>query len=918
MSTAVANAPASQHCNYCDAPLPPDALCGPAACVGAVKRYCCYGCRVLDESGRKPVNNSDSPSTPWFKVGVGAAIAGQAMVLGLAVNLARPEGIARLLLHAALVISAVAVFALLGGPLLRSAWESLRQRRVTIELLFLVGILGAFTASLHSTLTGLGAVYYEVVAVLLTVYTAGKTLGAQSRALAFAEARRLRETFDTCRLIQSDGRTTEVLAAQIQPGDSVQVFAGEAVPIDGRITRGEAFVRETPLTGEPFPVVRRVGDAVFAGSYSEDGELVIVATAPGTQRRLDGLLAQFEAAREAPSQLQAQADRIVRWFLPVVLVVAASTFGFWTVRLGWAVGLFNAMAVLLVACPCAMGLATPAGLWSALAALASRGLVARGGEGIDRLAQVTHVVFDKTGTLSEERASLIDLVTLGDADQRQEMLAMLHAVQKRSAHPVARAFPKELAGITVKSFKPVPACGIEAWVVTSGGHEVHLRIGQREFMTQLARETDLLSALRHLPGDQLVYVEADGQLNGIAAVRERLRDSTREAFSALEALGVRCSVLTGDRQQRADDLGLPNASGGLTPEDKATRVRTLRAQGERVAFVGDGVNDAPALAAADVSIALSHGAGVTTASADAVLYGGDLRTAAWSLALCRRVRSSIRSNLIFAACYNVFGIALAAAGLLHPVVAALLMVVSSAIVSWRAVRSAQHDELCCAPTETLASSAAPLPNRRNWLVSSKLQTAYGILLALQGPFIAWLGQLSTVATVVAITACTLAGIAIARFRSSNTELTRYAAMTFAMLALGNWGMLLGWWADAGFAPVMRLGVCLCCHSRDYFALTSFKVPWMYLGMLVLGLPPMLAAPLPARLRAGRWWTGIVSGIGMVVGMAWGASLALRWAGPMHPQQFLLAFGGMTFGMLAGMIFACELTRALIQWAKSSR
>jgi hypothetical protein len=139
-------------------------------------------------------------------------------------------------------------------------------------------------------------------------------------------------------------------------------------------------------------------------------------------------------------------------------------------------------------------------------------------------------------------------------------------------------------------------------------------------------------------------------------------------------------------------------------------------------------------------------------------------------------------------------------------------------------------------------------------------------------------------------------------------------MTFAMLALGNWGMLLGWWADAGFAQVTRSGVCLCCHARDYFALTSFKVPWMYLGMLALGLPPMVAAPLPARFRASRCWTGVVSGIGMVVGMAWGASLTLRWAGPMHPQQFLLALGGMTLGMLAGMFFACELSRVVMQWA----
>jgi len=600
----------------------------------------------------------------------------------------------------------------------------------------------------------------------------------------------------------------------------------------------------------------------------------------------------------------------VRWFLPLVLVVAAGAFVFWTVRLGWAVGLFNAMAVLLVACPCAMGLATPAGLWSALAALASRGFVARDGEAIDRLAGVTHVVFDKTGTLSEERASLIDVATAGEAGQRQELLAMVYAVQMRSGHPVARAFPTELAGITVKNFKPVPARGVEAWVVAGTGHDVHLRVGQREFMSRLAGETDLLARLRHLSGDQLVYIEADGRLAGIAAVRERLRDSTRAAFAALEALGVGCSILTGDRQQRADELGLPNARGGLTPEDKAGQVRDLRGRGTRLAFVGDGVNDAPAMAAADFSIALSHGAGVTTAGADAVLYGGDLRTIAWAIALCRRVRISIHSNLLFAAGYNAFGIALAAAGMLHPVAAALLMVASSATVSWRTVRSAQHDEPCCGSIGTSSSSAAKLPAWRSWLTQPKRQMVCGILLAVQGPFIAWLGQLSATTSVAVIASCALAGIVIARFRTQNAELRRYAAMTFAMVALGNWGMLLGWWADAGFGPVMRSSACLCCQARNYFTPAGFKVPWMYLGMLVFGLPPMLAAPLPARLRVGRFWTGMVSGIGMIIGMAWGASLALRWFGPGRPQQFLVALGGMTLGMLAGMFFACELARVI--------
>ena len=868
-----------------------------------------YGCRVLGEGGQKAVNNSASQSSPWFKVGLGAAVAAQTMMLGLAVNLGGPSGSARLLLHAALAGSAAIVFAVLGWPLLGSAWEALRQRRVTIEFLFLAGIIGAFTASLYSTLAGIGAVYYEVVAVLLTVYTAGKTLSAQSRCRALAETQRLRETFDTSRLLRPDGRTLEVPVAQVQPGDLVQVFAGEAIPVDGRIIRGEAFVRETPLTGEPFPVVRRSGDDVFAGSYSEDGELTIVATAPGGRRRLDQLLEKIEAAREAPSQLQAQADQIVRWFLPLVLMVAMATFGFWIWRLGWSIGLFNAMAVLLVACPCAMGLATPAGLWSAMAALASRGLVVRSGEFIERFAKVTHLVFDKTGTLSEEQVSLIDLATRGEPEQRRQLLAMLYAVEMHSAHPVARAFPMELADLAVKAFKSVPARGIEAVVITNTGREVQLRIGQREFMTQLASEADFLSMLHHSSEDQMIYIEADGQLVGIAAVRERLRDSTRSALAELEALGVHYSILTGDRQQRVDGLGLRNASGGLAPEAKAMRVRELHAQGEFVGFVGDGINDTPALVAADVSLALGHGAGVTTASANAVLYGGDLRTIAWALALCRRVRSSIRSNLLFAACYNAIGVALAAAGLLHPVTAALLMVVSSATVSWRTVRSARSESHCFIPLA--ASSVGPpgrSPGRRRWLARPRLQTVFGALLAAQGPFIAWFGQLSRTTAIIELVFCALAGIAIGRFRTRSHETARYAAMVFSMLALGNWGMLLGWWADAGFASAVHSGECFCGQGHGFLGLTGLRLPWMYLGMLAFGLPAMLAAPVPERLRSNRIWTVTVAAFGMIAGMAWGGSLAQRLTGASQSPAFLIAFGGMTLGMLAGMIFACELAR----------
>jgi Cu+-exporting ATPase len=964
-----------------------------------------------------PVTLPVAKGSPWFTIAVGAVLAGQAMLLSLAVNLAPPSGAARWLLHGALMFSSVAALAILGRPLLQCAIEDLTQRRVSIEFLFLAGIGGALGASLYSTLAGVGAVYYEVVAVLLTVYSVGRTLGTQSRARALAETRHLQHAFETCQKVGLDGSTVTVRVAEIRAGDQVRVLAGEPIPIDGRIVTGQAFVCETPLTGEPFPVVRRAGDAVLAGSYSEDGELRIAAGAPGTSRRLDELLAALETARERPCRIQAQADRLVRWFLPVVLAVSAGTFVFWTWRTSWAIGLFNSLAVLLVACPCAMGLATPVALWSALAALAARGLVVRSGDVIERLAGLDRMIFDKTGTLSEEKASLIDLATLGSASERREITRQLCAVQTACAHPVARAFDsldRDAPGLhhagdgrnpnafRTISVKPIPACGVEAWVESEAGEEHYLRIGQREFMTELTAETQLVAMLRSASSDHLVFVEVDGRLRAIAAVRERLRVSAREARRLLETQGIGCAVMTGDSAERAGQLlGADQVLASLTPQDKAKRIDGLKKVGYRVGFAGDGVNDAPAINAATVGIALAHGAGVTTASADAVLYGGDLRVVPWAVALCRRVRNSIRSNLIFAAVYNGLGIALAATGLLHPVAAALLMVVSSFTVSWRALRSAESDALCCAPpvlasggescaSETLSMNLGgwvcnlllqvqqkvatarswpvsrsernkelplnrwfgvpplggertqnplkPGPRTRwrlgSWLqfvankptrlstrlpeagvvIRSRWQWVYAMLVIAQAPFLAYLGQLDTRGFVPVSAALLGLGIFIACFRTGNAERYRFAHMTFAMLGPGNWGMILGWWADAGFLPVGLGGQH--CEISDFSLLSFANMPWMNLGMLFLGLPPMVLAPTNRKRGWGGWPLALLSAVGMVWGMSFGNHAFMKWLGPQVSNRFLLSFAGMTLGMLLGMFLGCEVGRAIsLSWRR---
>src|SRR5207248_140607 len=339
-------------------------------------------------------------------------VVGQSMIFGLALNLHDDvPAEARWFTQTVILCATLLVVVLLAGPLLRAAWRELRRGRLTLEALYVLTMSGAMAASLQAHLTGRGKIYFEVVSVLLVVYTLGKVIGARGRAAALAGARAWAGQLDTARLVDEEGRTRTVRVADVRPGDVVEVYPGETVAVDGVIREGVGFVSEAPVSGEPFAVVRRPGDAVLAGAASHDATFRVEATEPGTGRQVDRLLAAVEAARDRPLSLQARADRLGRVFFPLVVLTAAGTFAYWTRAVGWEEGLFNAMAVLLVACPCAIGLATPVIIWAALSRLAERGFVVRSGDAVERLAAVDRVLFDKTGTLTEDAFALVDVAT---------------------------------------------------------------------------------------------------------------------------------------------------------------------------------------------------------------------------------------------------------------------------------------------------------------------------------------------------------------------------------------------------------------------------------------------------------------------------------------------------------------------------
>jgi heavy metal translocating P-type ATPase len=634
----------------------------------------------------------------WWRIGVAAVVAGQSMAFSLAVNLTPPEGWAYAIVHGLLIAAALAVCALLVPPLAREAWAALRARRVTVEMLFLVTLGGAFAASLIATFTRTGDVYYEVVSILLAIYAAGKTLAARSRARALRAVEDTRERFDHCERVGADGVARPVRAIEVGPGDRVRVRAGGAVAVDGVIRRGRGFVRETALTGEWRPVIRGPNEQLLAGTHSIDGDFEIEVTAAAGERRLDGILTAVAGAQLAPSGLQRAADRLTEAFLPAVLVVATGTFLYWLAVDTWVVALFNSMAVLLVACPCALGLATPLAVWQGLARMAEFGLVARTGDFLDGLARADVACLDKTGTLS---AAHLQVAGVGFARAWQgrsaELAALLAPVAAGDSHPVARALATWATGAAdpaaaaeLLATTRVPGRGVVADVASrSGGPPRRVHVGEWELLPAEAQAEFGLdrSSPRGEGAGKSVHVAVEGRAAAVFAIAEGWRPGAEELFAELAHLGVAAEVLTGDPGQPRLKLDGVPWHAGLTPEDKVARIRTHLAAGRTPVLVGDGINDAAAMAAAPAAVAMNGGASLAMAAAPAVFVGEDLRFLPEAIRLARRVTRSVRVNLRFAAAYNVVGMTLAATGLLHPVVAALLMLGSSAFVSVRALRS---------------------------------------------------------------------------------------------------------------------------------------------------------------------------------------------------------------------------------------
>jgi heavy metal translocating P-type ATPase len=574
-----------------------------------------------------------------------------------------------------------------GWPFLRVAARAARYRTTTMDTLIALGSLTAYGYSVWSSLSGRMGHYFDTAAVIVTLILVGKVLEARARGAAGDAARILRERGAKDATVLVDGEERIVAVNAVRPGDRVVVRPGEKIPADGVVKEGRSWVDLSLLTGESVPVDVGPGDEVVGASINGHGRLVVFVTRTGTHSRLAEIGRLLEHAQGSKAPIQRLADRVSAVFVPAVLVLAALTFAGWLAA-GATMGtaLLHATAVVLIACPCALGLATPAAITAGAGRAAQLGALVADAEVFERASRADTVLMDKTGTVTEGAMTLSRIVPARGGSE-DGVLGLAAAVESGSEHPIAAAVVRgaEARGVAVPSAEDhriTPGAGAEAIVE---GRRVSVGRGG-------ALPADLEEVAGELATSGLTTfaVRVEGDVVGLVAVEDTVKPGAADAVARLRAMGLRVAMVTGDRRTTAEaiarDVGIDEVLADVLPEDKVAEVSRLRGEGLRVVFVGDGLNDAPALALADVGMAMGTGTDVALAAADISVLGGDLRIVPDVLELARRTYRVIGQNLVWAFGYNVVMIPLAVAGVLTPAWAAGAMAASSVSVVLNALR----------------------------------------------------------------------------------------------------------------------------------------------------------------------------------------------------------------------------------------
>jgi heavy metal translocating P-type ATPase len=591
-----------------------------------------------------------------------------------------------------MLITSIPVLILLGLPILRAGFASLLRGQPNIHTLITIGTFSAFGLSVYHLTIGHGGLYFDTATMLIFLVSVGRWLEMQAHKSSNKAVMKLLEQIpDTATVVTSEA-DKEMNVFDLKPGMRLRVRPGARFPVDGLIAAGEGDVDESLLTGEPKPVSHKEGDAVNAGTINLDGSFEVIATAVGEYTTAGQIGRLLHEALWARSPLERTVDKLAAWMTPAALALATVAFLVWNYLSGAERGLLVALSVLLIACPCALGLATPLTLWLSLERAAESGAILRSTASLERLAKVRRMFFDKTGTLSQLPMKVLSVVS-GECKVESEtsFLHVVASVENESEHPLAKAIVEyaRSQGVSLQkpeSFKASPALGVIG-TLRIANRELRVCIGSERLMSAeglaIHEEIRQRAEVWKEAGLVVVYAGWDGQVVGALGLGETVRAEAKEVVTRLQTRGLELGVLTGDDpaagRRWQNLLGIP-VQAALTPDEKMKRLA------DNAAMVGDGINDGPALAAATVGLAMNHGTDVARTAADIVLMRDDLSVIPWLIDLSRESMKRVKQNLGWAVVYNLIGVALAMAGLLQPVFSAFAMIVSSIFVTSNAMK----------------------------------------------------------------------------------------------------------------------------------------------------------------------------------------------------------------------------------------
>lgn len=635
----------------------------------------------------------------------------------------------RSMLQVTMLLFATPSVLLLAVPILEDAVFTFQlSRRLTTSALIAIGSLAAYGLSIYATFTGEGHTYFETATMTLLLVTVGRWLDARTQVEGNeALDRLLARTPGEANRVGPDGQETPTPVDQLRPGDRVRVRPGEHFAVDGRVVSGEGSVDEASITGEAEPAYKGPGQTVYAGTINLNGSFIVEATQVGEERVLGKLVRLLEEARLQRAPIERLADRVAAVFAPTIILLALSSMVYWTWQVSFEQGLLIGLAVLLIACPCALGVATPLTIWAALGRAAQQGVLIRDSLTLEKLSHVRRIFFDKTGTLTTGEARLVEMVGSGIWDVRygrkdeageaclersrrvgdgaledwpegsqtgggERLLQIAASLEHGSEHPLGRSIlvaaeARGLRRLPVERFQARPGLGVSGQIDGQQMFVGSWRLIEQQGLVlpeALQQERARLAAA----GLTVVHVAWAGRVQGLLGLAETIRSTAALALAEMKRRGLTAQVLTGDSTAAGAALGRQlevAVQSELLPHDKVRAIEAAEANGP-VAMVGDGLNDAPALTRASIGLALGCGADVTREAADVSLLGNDLNQVSWTLALARRTYRVIGWNLAWAFAYNVIGVGLAVAGLLHPVLAAAAMVISSALVVGNSLR----------------------------------------------------------------------------------------------------------------------------------------------------------------------------------------------------------------------------------------